>query len=412
MFRSGRFAGGAYTRKGTVAAVFALLTPLIVGASALTLDGGLMYLQSRRAQSIADAAALAGAYTYYNTSNFSLAQLAAVAMAKQNGAAVTAAQVTSPQTGYVAVSVNLSQGRAFSALWGAGTLTTTSSAVARGISLNEPYSNCSVICLSPTALGSLTVNGGADLTTPPSALSAQAPVQVNSNSPTAVVISNGAQLNASIDEVGGYSVAPGGHVTGTITPGSAAVPDPLASIPTPSIPAATATPMSGYSGSGSFTMQPGLYTGDATLGSGGTFTMQPGLYYFQGGSLTVSNGSTLNGSGVTIFVDNGGGAINLDSGTKTNLTPPSSGAYSGLVYFQDRASSVAPLISDGAAINMKGTFYAAGAPMTFDGGSKTNSYSSQMIVNSMDLTNGAAVDVAFSSSSVASKTQVSVSLVK
>lgn len=398
-------------RRGTVAAVVALLTPVIVGVSALTLDGGLMYLQSRQAQSIADASALAGAYTYYNTSNLALAQAAAVAMAKENGASITSAQVTSPQTGYVTVSLTLTQSRAFSALWGAGSMSTTSSATARGISITQPYSNCSVICLDPSSLGSLTIDGGADLTAP-SVLSALAPVQVNSTSPTALLVYNGAQVNASIDVVGGDSVGNGSHVTGTITTGSAAIPDPLASLPTPSIPPATTTPMSNYSGTGPFTMQPGLYSGDVTLDSGGAYTMQPGLYYFQGGSLNLENGSSLTGSGVTLFVDNGGGTINLQSGTTTTLTPPSSGTYSGMVYFQDRASSVTPLLSDGATINVKGTFYAAGAPMVFSSGSKTNSCSSQMIVKSMNLSDGADIDVQYSSASVASKSQISVALVK
>ncbi len=398
-------------RRGTVAAVVALLTPVVVGVTALTLDGGLMYLQSRKAQSIADAAALAGAYAYYNTSNVTAAENAAMAMLKRDGSAIISSQVTSPQAGYIAVTVTMAQSRTFSALWGAGSLSTTSSATARGITLTEPYSNCSVICLDPTSLGSLTIDGGADLTTPTS-LSAQAPVQVNSSSPDALILMNGAQVNASIDVVGGDSVANGSHVTGTITIGSASVADPLASLPTPPIPAATTTPISSYSGSGDFTLQPGLYAGDVTLGSGASITMQPGLYYFQGGSLNVENGTSLSGSGVTIYVDNGGGTLNLNSGTSTTLTPPSSGVYSGLVYFQDRASSVTPLLSDGATINMKGTFYAAGAPMSFSSGSKTNSCGSQMIVKSMNLSNGADIEVTYSTASVASKSQISVSLVK
>lgn len=412
MFRTKSFPSIGTKSRGTVAAVVALLTPVIVGVSALTLDGGLMYLQRRQAQSIADSAALAAAYTYYNTSNMTLAQAAAVGMAFHNGVALTSSQVTSPQTGYISVSVTTTKTRSFSALWGAGSMSVTATATARGMTETVPYSNCSVICLDPSALGSLTINGGADLTTTPSALSAQAPVQVNSNNPTALLVSNGAQVNASIDVVGGDSIANGSHVSGTITTGSSTVPDPLASLPTPSVPATSPTPISGYQGWGPFTLQPGLYTGDVTLGSGGAFTMQPGLYYFQGGSLNLENGSSLTGNGVTIYVDNGGGTINLQGGTTTNLTPPSSGTYSGLVYFQDRASSVTPLISDGATINMTGTFYAAGAPMVFDGGSKTNQYSSQMIVSSMNLSNGADIDVPFSASSVASKSQISVSLVK
>ncbi len=49
-------------RRGTVAAVLALSFPLLIGVAALALDGGLLYLQRRQAQSTADSGALAGAY--------------------------------------------------------------------------------------------------------------------------------------------------------------------------------------------------------------------------------------------------------------------------------------------------------------------------------------------------------------
>ncbi len=393
-------------RRGTVASVVALLTPVIVGVSALTLDGGLMYLQRRQAQSIADASALAGAYTYYNTSNYALAQSAAIAMAGQNGVTITAAQVTSPQTGYVSVSVTTTQARTFSALWGAGTMSTTASTTARGTSSTQPYSTAGVLVLDPSSSGSMAVCGGAHVT-------CGAPIQVNSSSSTAVQVSNGAQLDSSVDVVGGYTVANGSHVDGTITTGVASVGDPLSSLPTPSVPAATTTPMSNYQGWGSFQMQPGYYSGGVSLGNGGTFTMAPGLYYISGGDFNVGNGATLTGNGVTIFMDNSsGGTINFEGGTKTTLTPSSSGTYSGLSYFQDRNNATAPNFANGSTINLSGSFYAAAAPITFAGGSKTNEYGSQMVCKSVNFSNGCDVDIPYTTGSVASKTQSSVAIVK
>ncbi len=393
-------------RRGTVAAVVALLTPVVVGVTALTLDGGLLYLQRRQAQSIADAAALAGAYTYFNTSNFTQAQSAAVSMAKQNGAIITAAQVTSPQAGYVAVSVTTTKPRAFSAIWGSGSMSTTASTTARGTSSVQPYSTASVLVLDPSSSGSLTISGGAKLTS-------GAAVQVNSSSNTAVNVNNGAHLESSVNIVGGDTVAQGSHIDGTITTGVASVGDPLASLPTPSAPAATTTPMSGYQGWGSFQMQPGLYSGGINLGNGGNFTMAPGLYYVSGGDFNIANGATLTGNGVTIFMDNSsGGTINFEGGTKTTLTPPTSGTYSGMSYFQDRNNATPPNIANGSTINMSGTFYAAGAPLVFAGGSKTNQYASQMICKTMNLSNGADVDIPYSTGSVASRTQNSVAIVK
>ena len=54
-------------------------------------------------------------------------------MGAQNGYTIPSSSVTSPQTGYVAVTVTGSQPRLFSAMWGAGTVSVAASAVARGI---------------------------------------------------------------------------------------------------------------------------------------------------------------------------------------------------------------------------------------------------------------------------------------
>jgi uncharacterized membrane protein len=77
----------------------AALMPAIFGVMALALDGGLMYLQRQKTQSVADAAALAGACQIYNGSKFSVAQAAAIALGKQNGFTISTDQVTQPQRG-------------------------------------------------------------------------------------------------------------------------------------------------------------------------------------------------------------------------------------------------------------------------------------------------------------------------
>src|SRR5262249_8396679 len=102
-------------RRGTVAALTAVLMPVVLGVTALTLDGGLLYLQRRQAHPIAAPAALAGAYALYNGSNFNTPQSAAIAIAAQNGITITASQITQPQTGQVAVSVTSTQPKYFSA---------------------------------------------------------------------------------------------------------------------------------------------------------------------------------------------------------------------------------------------------------------------------------------------------------
>jgi Flp pilus assembly protein TadG len=397
-----------HRRRGTVAALVTLSMPVLLGVSALGLDAGMLFIHRRQAQTMAEAVSTAAAYQLYlSSSNTSGATAAATAMATHYG--VTSPTINIPpasgtfagKSGYVQVSLTTTSPRLFSAIWGTGTMSVTASATARAGG-SQPYSPASVILLDPSSSGSLTVVGGSNII-------ASTPIQVNSNSPTAVNVNNGAQINAPLDIVGNKTVAAGSSITGTVATGVASVSDPLASLSAPSVPNATTTPLSTYRGYGSFTMQPGLYTGNVNLGNGGAFTMQPGTYYIQGGNFNIANGVSLTGSGVTIYIDNTNvsgtsspGTISFQGGTTTTLTPPSSGTYSGIVYYQNRSSSVSPQFGNGATINVKGTFYAPAASLTFNGGTTTNVLSNQMIVKDINISNGATINIPYNSSTVAS----------
>jgi Flp pilus assembly protein TadG len=395
-------------RRGMVVALVALLLPVIVGVMALAVDAGLLYLQRRQAQSAADAAALAGSYTMYNTSNFTQAQSAAVAIGTQNGFTITNVNVTQPKSTQIAVTVTSNPPRFFSALWGSGGLTISASATAQSNSSSSgttPYSTSGVILLDSSASGSLSLAGSAKIT-------ASAGIQVNSNSKTAVNANNAGTTASPLNIVGGYTTSSGGTLTGTVSTGVTSVGNPLSSISAPSIPAATTTPLSKYIGYGSYTMQPGLYAGGVSLGNGGTFTMEPGLYYIQGGNFTVANGATLTGSGVTIYIDgtnvsgtSSPGSISFQGGTTTTLSAPSSssnGAIQGMVYYQNSTSTTSPSFANGTNVNLTGTFYAAAAPLTFAGGNLSN-FASQVVVDSMNLSNDAQITIDYSSSTVAAK---------
>ena len=116
-------------RRGTVAVVVAISLPVLIGVAALGLDAGLLFIQKRQAQTIAEAVSMAAAYQLYlNSSNTSGATAAATALASNYG--VTSPTISIPptsgafanKTGYVQVSVTTSSPRLFSAIWGAGNM--------------------------------------------------------------------------------------------------------------------------------------------------------------------------------------------------------------------------------------------------------------------------------------------------
>ena len=69
-------------RRGTVAAVVAVSLPVLIGVAALGLDSGVLFIQKRQAQTMAEAVSTAAAYQLYlNSSNTSGATAAATALA-------------------------------------------------------------------------------------------------------------------------------------------------------------------------------------------------------------------------------------------------------------------------------------------------------------------------------------------
>jgi Flp pilus assembly protein TadG len=401
-------------RRGTVSALIALTLPVIIGVTAVGLDGGLMYLQRRQAQSAADSAALAGAYALYGGATFSAAQTAAATIGSENGITISTSQVTQPTSSTVAVSVTSTKPKAFSAIWGAGNMSATATATATwGASSSSvtPYSTYAVVLLNtvtPTMSQSLYLTGSAVLT-------ANAGIQVNSTSSTAVWADNSGQSPSPINVAGNYHQEISGELTGSIKTGAAVISDPLASMSTPSVPSTTGgyysisgvspTGVSPYPGWGNWGMKPGVYTSDPNPRGGSTITMLPGLYYFQGCGFTINNGSTVSGSGVTIYIDNGGGAFSIAGGCPVTLSAASSStavnnAIPGVVYFQSRSSTVPVTFNNGTNINLTGTFYAAKAQLVFAGGTLTQ-FSSQVVCDNMNLSNHALITVPYSSSTVA-----------
>ena len=70
---------------GQMLVIFSLCLVAIIAMTGLVIDGGLTFVQKREQQNVADAAALAGAYAYVNSTNQGDATPAALAAAAANG---------------------------------------------------------------------------------------------------------------------------------------------------------------------------------------------------------------------------------------------------------------------------------------------------------------------------------------
>ena len=404
-------------RRGAVAVLVVICLIPLIGVLAMVLDGALFLGEQRRAQAAADATAHAAACSLYKNYSINqgldpggLARTAALSIASGNGYTNngTNSKVTLNipplsgkfvgKSGYAEAIIDYYQPKLFSAIWGAGNQTITGRAVARG--MLSPYSNASLIVLNPSGAGSLAVSGSGHVI-------ASSAVQVNSTNSGAVSATNAGYIKApNINITGNYTTSSSGYLSGTVATNAPSVSDPLSTLTPPST--SGLTTRGAIPTYGSFTMNPGVYSGGVSIGGGSTVTMSPGLYYMQGGSFSIANGATVTGSGVTVYVDSGGGQISFQGGGNITLGASTSGPYAGVVLYLDRNSSQGLNIANGSTSNITGTVYAPSATATFAGGASSSQYGSQFVVKTMNVSNNANVTVNWSSTSVSRSRSLSI----
>jgi Flp pilus assembly protein TadG len=410
-------------RRGAVAVQVAVCMIPLLGVAALCMDGGFLYDQRRHAQDVADSAALAAAaslYTNYPTNNGAdpngAAKAAALAFAATNGCSnngtTSVVTVNIPPTqsalfknkpGYAEVIVQVNVTRAFSGIFGSGTLPVSATAVARGL-WSSSLTSAALIALSPTGTGiSTTGNVSLDVT---------GSVIVDSNSTSAISATGNVSLKASDGYYVTGSASETGNVTvsGTMNTGAVATPDPLAYLPAPnasSLNVQSSKPLQ-ITGNTTTTLQPGVYVGGISVTGNGSLTLEPGLYYLEGGGLSMTGNVSLTGSGVTIYngpsnpadpVASTVGSISLTGNAAVNLSPPTTGMYQGLTIFQEQAATAPLTITGNGNMKISGTIYAENGSASLTGNSDT--IGSQVIANSVTITGNGTVNITYSPTSTA-----------
>jgi hypothetical protein len=333
---------------------------------AIALDGGMLLDQRRRCQAAADAAALAAAEDLFwnweansGSDSSGTAQAAALANATANGynndGVTSVLTVNIPpksgsfagKAGYAEVIIQYNQPRGFSSIFGGGTIPVRARAVAQGLWV--PFNN-GIIVLHPTAADSLFANGNG------STVVTNANIIVDSNNSNAA----GTVGNAFVSDVGkaiyitgsnpGYS----GTFNGTVYTGQQPTPDPLAYLPEPD-PTTMTTQTAG--GGKNVSLQPGVYVGGLSFSGQTSVTMAPGIYYMQGGGFSMAGQGNLYAAGVMIFST---GGLSITGNGSVTLSPPTSGIYKGISYFQQRSSSATAKVAGNGLYNVTGTVYVAG----------------------------------------------------
>ncbi len=198
----------------------------------------------------------------------------------------------------------------------------------------------------------ITISGGANL-------NIGCAVYDNSADPSKAICTNGGgTINASsIGVVGGTTGCSTAGLNPGPTTGLLPLPNPLAELAPPTFNSCGTGSSDGgvtYSGSGSavkistaaaVTLNPGVYCGGISISnSGANVTFKPGTYIIGGGGLSISTG-TVSGNGVFFYDTGTGGTASIAgetaygpvtiTGGTVSLSAPTSGTYSGILFYSD-----------------------------------------------------------------------------
>lgn len=369
----------ALDRRGNVAIVFAICLPLIAGSGALGLETGVWYYDQLKLQQTADAAAYAGGVDKRAGKTNAVATSSAQASAADNGfnAATDAMTINAPPTSgphqdanSVEVVLSRTEPRYFSQIF----LSKPVVLRARAVSTYVNASNACILALDPSASraiqfsGSSTVNlGGCDVMA--NSIASDAVYAQGSNSVTTpcLMTAGGVLLNAGV------------HLTGCTAPlvNQPPVGDPYASLPAPAV----ATHCTNLPQNPPPTLSPGTYCGISLKGS---VTLNPGVYVIDGGTLSSNGSAIVSGQGVTFYLTNGA-SISLNGSATLNFSAPTSGTYSGVLFFGGHGNAAGgPVTMDGTASSqLTGVLYFPAQSLSYIGNFNGNNGCTQVVAKTV-----------------------------
>jgi hypothetical protein len=343
-----RFRG---SRSGNIAILTGITLPMLIGFCGLGGDMGYWYYRQRVIQAAADIAAFNGAVALRAGDSSSRVVAVAKQAAIDNGwksGSGTITINTPPTSGSyendrsVEVKIEETEPRFFTSLFSSKSVDEDTRAVAT----YTFESNACMLALNKNAPGAMTFWGNAW------ANFSGCNAVSNSLADDAFKIGgSGTVTSPCISSAGGAILSGTLNLTDCKTPMLHApqANDPYASLPAPPIPS-TCQPSQT---SGSFS--PGLYCGGMSINGAANFA--PGVYVVSGGTLKINAGAIASGSDVTFYLTNGA-TLSFNGNATINLDAPTSGTYSGVLFYGDRTQpSANNTLNGNASSNMTGAVY-------------------------------------------------------
>lgn len=368
--------------RGQVLPLVAICVVVLMGFAGMAVDVGYLQYQQRQQQSAADAAAIAGAR-----------QLIYEGCPHTTNGFATAARADAATNGYT---------------HGSGSVLVT----VANPPVSAPFSsdNCAVQTqvysqhptffsklFAPAWHGDTTTQAVATITSNNNAciylLDSSAQFQLNGtniDAPTCGILSDNrrVQVNGGTINVGNFGYAGTDQLNGATFTNASPTPmlpvaDPCAQVPGCAALTASPPPISGCHSVQINTppaapLAPGCYSGIQI--NGPSVSLSPGVFVLTG--LLQINGGSLSGSGVTIYAANNGGI--QANGNSLMLSPPTSGAYANVLYYQVPGNTTQVQLNGGGQ-NLSGLIYAPSAAGQYNG---TNGQYVVLVFGSLQLNGG------------------------
>jgi hypothetical protein len=103
---------------------------------------------------------------------------------------------------------------------------------------------------------------------------------------------------------------------------------------------------------------PGVYCKKLEINSGGTAIFERGIHVIRDTEFKVNSGSQVSGDGVMFYLTGEKGRLNFNSDSVATFSPPASGTYAGIVFFQERtAKSDYHIINSRSSSVIEGVIY-------------------------------------------------------
>ena len=431
---------------GAAAVAMGLMSPVIIGGMALGGETGYWYYTQRKLQHAADVAAHAATIRKRVGENGTPLRTAALQVASASGFRPVMIDVNPDPGATNLVAVNLTVNNPPLSGGAAG----DSNAVEVVLSETKPRLLSSIFSSDPIAINARAVAklaGGSPACVVALSVTKSKAVEVSGNTSVTLndcsVAANSTQSDAyympnstaeltadCISTVGGSAIKnPSPNllslkVCTSVQENAPPAVDPYADVPEPSVseytcqnrtvsgsigPKEAAHPIYG---------QYSVFCNGIEVASNTTATFGPGLYIITGGNLKVNNKATLKANGATFFFANNTTA-EISGSAVLDLSAPTTGPYSGLVFFgascEDtplECDEVFRINGNSSTASIKGAIYLPGSTIEFLGGTKAESSCLQIIADKITFTGNSMIEMGAACEGAGTKTVLTGQIVK